>query len=70
MAQLQILYNARGKRIDEMTKELDSVKDDLSREIRLLKHELSLAKGKTSSVIDCYSTDEECCPQLGVVAHW
>ena len=34
MAQLQILYKARGRKLEELTNDLHILKDDSSREIR------------------------------------
>ena len=47
LAQLQILYKARGRKIEELTEELASVKQESTREIRLLQHKVS-------------STEDEC----------
>ena len=46
LAQLQILYNARGRKIEELDRELKSVKDDSDREIRILKHKMALLQGR------------------------
>lgn len=48
LAQLQILYKARGNKLEEMTKDFDQYKAETSREIRILKHQISLAKGKNT----------------------
>ncbi|WAR30209.1 CE152-like protein [Mya arenaria] len=46
LAQLQILYKARGRKIEELTNEMEVLKSDTSREMRILKHQLSVAKGE------------------------
>ncbi|XP_045184514.2 trichohyalin-like isoform X1 [Mercenaria mercenaria] len=46
LAQLQILYKARGRRIEELTNEIEVVKSESGREIRILKHQLSVSKGE------------------------
>ena len=37
MAQLQILYKARGRKLEELTNDLHILKEDSSREIRWVK---------------------------------
>ena len=49
MAQLQILYKARGSKIEDLVNEMDLLKQGMGREIRILKHHLSMAKGKATS---------------------
>ena len=49
LAQLQILYNARGRKIEELDRDLKEVQDDSDREIRILKHKLALAQGKQTN---------------------
>lgn len=44
-AQLQILYRARGNKIEELIADLNKVKEDDAREIRILKHRVNLAEG-------------------------
>nr|XP_039265980.1 centrosomal protein of 152 kDa-like [Styela clava]XP_039265982.1 centrosomal protein of 152 kDa-like [Styela clava] len=44
MAQLQILYKARGKKIDEISRELEDLKNESAREKRILNHQLAMAK--------------------------
>ncbi len=44
MAQLQILYKARGRKLEELTNELHILKEDSGREIRMLKHQLNLTQ--------------------------
>ncbi|XP_060584200.1 golgin subfamily A member 4-like isoform X2 [Ruditapes philippinarum] len=46
LAQLQILYKARGRKIEELTNEIEVVKSESGRELRILKHQLSVAKGE------------------------
>ena len=43
--QLQILYEARGRRIEELVGEVSRLQEDGDREIRILKHKLTLAQG-------------------------
>ena len=42
LAQLQILYKARGKKIEELTNKLEVSMGDAARELRILKHQLSV----------------------------
>ena len=44
-SQLRILYEARGRKIESLQKELDVKTEDQAKEIRILQHKLSLAKG-------------------------
>lgn len=46
MTQLQILYKARGKRIDELTRELEDIKADAARQNRMTNHQLAIARGE------------------------
>ena len=46
LAQLQILYKARGRKNEELKSELEVLKNNNGREIRILKHQLSVAKGR------------------------
>ncbi|XP_066971191.1 centrosomal protein of 152 kDa-like [Macrobrachium rosenbergii] len=41
--QLKLLYEARGRELDNLTAELSKVKSDKLREVRILQHQLSLA---------------------------
>ena len=43
--QLQILYAARGRKLDEVTLQLKTLREDSDREIRIVKHKLTLAQG-------------------------
>ena len=43
--QLEILYRARGSKIEELITNNKQVKDDSDREIRILKHKLTLLEG-------------------------
>jgi hypothetical protein len=45
LAQLEILYELREKKIQEMAAEMNALRDDTGREIRILKHQLSSAQG-------------------------
>ncbi|KAH3868060.1 hypothetical protein DPMN_031196 [Dreissena polymorpha] len=46
LAQLQILYKARGRKLEELTNEMEVLKGESGRELRILKHQLSVAKGR------------------------
>ncbi|KAL3884693.1 hypothetical protein ACJMK2_024805 [Sinanodonta woodiana] len=46
LAQLQILYKARGRKVEELTRDMEDLKQATAREIRILKHQLSVAKGE------------------------
>ena len=43
--QLKILYDARGKKMERLTKEIDKLEEDKGREKRILNHQLAMAKG-------------------------
>lgn len=45
MAQLKILHDARKRKLEELAKEMASKEKDYERQIRVLKHQLALAKG-------------------------
>ncbi|OWF36520.1 trichohyalin-like [Mizuhopecten yessoensis] len=45
-SQLQVLYKARGRKLEEITNEYEILKQETSREIRILKHQVSVAKGE------------------------
>ncbi|XP_052084175.1 centrosomal protein of 152 kDa-like [Mytilus californianus] len=44
--QLQALYKARGRKLEEITEDLDTFKAQKEREHRILKHQLSIAQGE------------------------
>lgn len=46
LEQLKILYEARGKKMDRLSKEIDKLEEDKGREKRILNHQLAMAKGK------------------------
>ncbi len=45
--QLEILYKARGKRVDELNKQLSLVTDEFERDRRIHAHELKMSKGES-----------------------
>lgn len=45
-AQLEILYRARGRELEDITWQLEKQKDENAKEIRILKHKLAVATGK------------------------
>ncbi|XP_033726371.1 nucleoprotein TPR-like [Pecten maximus] len=45
-SQLQVLYKARGRKLEEITNEYEILKQETGREIRILKHQVSVAKGE------------------------
>lgn len=45
LGQLQVLYNARGRKIEELDRELKEVQESSARDVRILKHKLSLLQG-------------------------
>ena len=45
IVQLRILYDARGKRIDKLSREIEALKQDSDREKRILSHQLAMAEG-------------------------
>jgi hypothetical protein len=46
LAQLQILYSARGRKLDEVTRSFEALKEETSREIRIMKHKMAQVEGK------------------------
>ncbi len=46
LAQLNILYEARGNRLKELQSELDIRSAESAKQARILQHQLSLAEGK------------------------
>ncbi|BFZ25897.1 hypothetical protein BsWGS_28936 [Bradybaena similaris] len=48
--QLEILYRARGREIEELTRRLDEKDEEKSKEIRNLKHRLAIASGQAEAV--------------------
>ena len=47
--QLQILYKARGQRLEELTSQFQRLQEDSDREIRIQKHKLTLMQGDVTS---------------------
>jgi centrosomal protein CEP152 len=45
MAQLQVLYQARGRKIEELNEKLNGREEEMGRQIRVLNHELMMIKG-------------------------
>ena len=43
--QLQILYKARGRKIEELTRKLENQEEEMAKEIRVLNHQNALLKG-------------------------
>ena len=43
--QLQILYKARGRKIEELTRKLESQEEEMTKQIRVLNHQNALMKG-------------------------
>ncbi|XP_067132715.1 centrosomal protein of 152 kDa-like [Centruroides vittatus] len=48
--QLEILYNARGREIKKLNNELDTIKEENSREIHILKHQLTVTQGDLENI--------------------
>ena len=46
MAQLEILYQARGREIRELTAKLEALEEASAREKRILNHQLAMAQGR------------------------
>jgi len=56
-AQMRVLLDARGHKIEELQCILSDLKDSSEREIRITKHQLLMMTGAISSVMfDCRST--------------
>ena len=45
-AQLEILYKARGRHLEQVQRDLQVLREESDREIRVLKHKLALLQGK------------------------
>ena len=45
MTQLRILYEARGKRIEKLNREIESLKQESDREKRIMSHQLAMVEG-------------------------
>ena len=43
--QLQILYKARGRKVEELTQKLQNQEEEMAKEIRILKHQIAMMKG-------------------------
>ena len=63
LAQLKILYDARGRRLEEIDKEYRVFKEETDREIRILKHRLALTEdertGMSGSLENCQQLLQE-----------
>ncbi|XP_071098914.1 centrosomal protein of 152 kDa-like [Haliotis cracherodii] len=57
--QLQILYKARGRQLEDLRRDLDTLKQESGRENRILKHQLSLAQGEKEGVASSYRQCQE-----------
>nr|CAB3229918.1 centrosomal protein of 152 kDa-like [Phallusia mammillata] len=57
LTQLRVLYEARGKKIDKLTREVEDLQQESSREKRILSHQLNMAKdeknGMSGSLEEC-----------------
>ena len=51
LEQLKILYKARGSKVEDLVNEMDLLKQGMGREIRILKHQLSMAKGEIIRIL-------------------
>ena len=45
--QFQILYKARGRKIEELTRNLENQEEEMTKQIRVLNHQIALMKGMT-----------------------
>ncbi|XP_014664790.1 PREDICTED: centrosomal protein of 152 kDa-like isoform X2 [Priapulus caudatus] len=52
VAQLRILYGARGRRIDELTRQYESLQEESAREVRLLRHKLTMAEDEREGMAE------------------
>lgn len=57
-AQLKILYDARGRKIEELQKSFSEKIEELEKEIRVLQHRLTLVTGNLSCYFDKNSLNE------------
>ncbi|PFX29611.1 Centrosomal protein of 152 kDa [Stylophora pistillata] len=48
--QLQILYKARGRKIEELTQKLQNQEEEMAKEIRILKHQIALMKDERDGI--------------------
>ncbi|XP_038058353.1 centrosomal protein of 152 kDa-like isoform X2 [Patiria miniata] len=62
MAQLQILYKARGRELDQLGNQLQVLKEESGRDKRILNHQLALAQGERAGATASY---EQCQQLLG-----
>ncbi|CAK8682000.1 unnamed protein product [Clavelina lepadiformis] len=57
VTQLRILYEARGKKIDKLTREISALQEETDREKRILNHQLAMEKdqrvGMSGSLEEC-----------------
>ena len=59
LGQLQVLYNARGRKIEELDRELKSVTESSEREIRILKHKLALSQDERDGLNGSLSNTQQ-----------
>ncbi|XP_067653234.1 centrosomal protein of 152 kDa-like [Haliotis asinina] len=59
LGQLQILYNARGRQLEDLQSDLETLKQESGRENRILKHQLSLAQGAKEGLASSYRQCQE-----------
>lgn len=49
-SQLEILYRARGRKIEELSQQLEEKEEEFGKQIRMLNHQLALIKGTAYKV--------------------
>ncbi|XP_041353515.1 centrosomal protein of 152 kDa-like [Gigantopelta aegis] len=59
LTQLQILYKARGRKLEELTNLLENYKQEHGRELRIIKHQLSMAQAEKEGVETSYKQCQE-----------
>jgi len=67
-SQLQVLYEARGRKIESLQKESEEREESYAKEMRILNHRLILATGKHDSQLICsvLNTCKICTQTLGI----
>ena len=50
LSQLNILYEARGKRINELQSQIDASSNESLKQIRILQHQLNIMESKSTKL--------------------
>jgi hypothetical protein len=63
---LQLLYKVRGKKLEEVTNRFEAFKEDVNREIRAMKHRLSMADKEKEQAQLSLEQSKELCQQYNM----